>query len=78
MKYSKSNDGMLRCSVKLEIRLTKNEYAEIASIVKRTKHKSVTSFLETILIDHERLYALLSEEEACIRYTEESKNNDII
>ena len=61
MKYTTSRDGEKRCTVRLEMRLTREEYAEIAQLAKLMGDKSVKNYLEKTLLDGERLYNITEE-----------------
>ena len=62
MKFTKSKDGRERCTVRFELRLTRDEYAEIAEIAKKVGSKSVKAYLEPIVLDGEYLYNAMSSD----------------
>jgi hypothetical protein len=62
MKYTKSKDGQERCTVHLEMRLSKEEYQELFQMAKLTGLGTVKKYLSIILLDHEHLYYCMKED----------------
>lgn len=73
MKYTNSQDGVERCTVLLEMRLTREEYKEIAALAKAMKRKSVKDYLEYTMLDGERLYSEMEEDKRQLRYETEEE-----
>lgn len=56
MKYTTSRDGIERCTIKLEYRMTREDYAEMLKLAKATGRKSVREYLELSMLDEEKIY----------------------
>jgi hypothetical protein len=61
MKYTNSIDGKKRCTIRLMMRLTQEEYKNIAKLAKASDRKSVREYLSFSLLDSEYLYNIMQE-----------------
>ena len=54
MKYTNSQDGIERCTINIQLRLTKEDYKEFATVAKRNGYKSVSDY-----VNSQRIYEFL-------------------
>ena len=47
MKYTASVDGIERCTINIQLRLTKEDYKEFATVAKRNGFKSVSDYVNS-------------------------------
>lgn len=73
MKYTDSVDGLPRCSVMLELRLSRNEYQEVLEMSLMSRSSSVKGYLENILLDNEHLHNVMQEERRMYAIEKEDK-----
>ena len=47
MKYTASVDGIERCTINIQLRLTKEDYKEFSTVAKRNGYKSVSDYVNS-------------------------------
>lgn len=70
MKYTSSRDGVERCTIKLEMRFSREQFTELSNKARRYKYKNAKNMLTSILLDDEYLFFRLEEEERLLRFRE--------
>ena len=47
MKYTASVDGIERCTISIQLRLTKEDYKAFATVAKKNGYKSVSDYVNS-------------------------------